>query len=590
MRYSRAFIPTVREVPSEAVSPSHILMIRAGLIRQLVSGVYSYLPLGYRALRKAENIVREEMDRSGAIELHMPALIPLELFEKTERVEAFGPILFRFKDQHGSELALGPTHEEVITRIVADHINSYKQLPLNLYQIQTKFRDEERPKSGILRTREFLMKDAYSFHTSVEQLDKTYKDMYDTYIRIFKRCGLPAIAVEAESGPIGGSVSHEFMVLTDVGEDRIVLCDSCGYAANLERAERKRPDNLSSDLLCSLDSAKGDIEDLPQVREVYTPGMKSIEQVSSFLNCRPEQMIKTLIYKTDEGKAVVALVRGDHEVNEHKLARRLGCKGVELADDRTIKELTGADVGFAGPVGLKADTIIIDYDVASIRDGVSGANKTDYHLTGIVAGRDFVILPSMLADIRNVVEGDLCPNCSSSLRIRRAIEVGHVFRLGSKYSEALGANYLDSAGRLNPMIMGCYGIGINRIIAAAIEIHHDDDGIIWPISIAPYEVELIALNISDENLKAVADDIYDKLLSEGIDVLYDDREVRPGVKFKDADLLGMPIRITIGPKGLAEGKAEVKLRREKDSVPVEISSLIDKVKEIRKQLYEELSS
>ncbi len=579
MRYSQAFIPTVRETPADATTPSHILMIRAGLIRQLAAGVYSYLPLGYRALRKAEQIVREEMDRAGAIEVHLPALIPLELFQKTGRVEAFGPILFKFKDQHGAELSLGPTHEEVITKLVADHINSYKQLPLNLYQIQTKFRDEERPKSGVLRTREFLMKDAYSFHTSIEQLENTYQKMYDAYTRIFKRCGLPTIAVEAESGPIGGSASHEFMVLTDVGEDKVVICNNCRYSANVEKAERKPPQiNLNKNL-----------ENGPELKEVYTPNLKTIEQVSNFLKCRPERMIKTLIYKSDD-RVIVALIRGDHEVNESKLAQSAGVSNIELADDKTIEKLTGADVGFAGPVGLNADTIIIDYDVANITDGVTGANKTDYHLTGVVPGRDFPIDKSQLADIRNTVEGDLCPKCGNQLQFKRAIEVGHVFKLGTKYSESLGATFLDANGKSHPMIMGCYGIGVNRIIAAVIEIHHDDNGIIWPISVAPYEVLLIALNPSDDRVSEVANEIYKKLTSEGIDVLYDDRDTRPGVKFKDADLLGIPIRIVVGPKNLNEGKTEISLRTDKEKILISLKDTTDKVLELRQILYKELST
>jgi len=578
LRYSQAFIPTVREVPSDATIASHILMIRAGLIRQLAAGVYSYLPIGYRSLRKAENIVREEMNRAGAIELHMPVLIPTDLFRKTNRLDAFGSILMKFKDQHEAELALGPTHEEVITKIVADHINSYKQLPVNLYQIQTKFRDEERPKSGVLRTREFLMKDAYSFHTSIEDLDKTYQQMYDAYVRIFKRCGLPTLAVEAESGPIGGSASHEFMVLTDVGEDEVVICDKCEYAANVEKAERRKPD-------VNVNPSATEVQS--ELKEVHTPGMSTIADVSEFLKCNPQQMIKTLIYRAKE-EVVVALVRGDHEVNESKLTKAAGVENIELADDETIRKLTGAEVGFAGPVGLNAKKVIIDYDVLTITDGVTGANKTDYHLTGVVPGRDFFIDDKIVADIRNVVESDPCPHCSAPLRFQRAIEVGHVFKLGTKYSSALGAKFLDADGKSYDMIMGCYGIGVNRILASAIETLHDESGIIWPISIAPYQVIILALNVSNEQVSQAADELYEKLSASGVEVLYDDRDIRPGVKFKDADLLGIPIRVTIGPKGLADGNAEIKLRREKDAHTVTLVDAEQKIRELIDMLFAEL--
>ncbi len=583
MKYSQAFIPTVREVPSDATIASHILMIRAGLIRQLAAGIYSYLPLGYRSLRKAEQIIREEMCNAGAIELHMPVLIPTELFRKTNRLEAFGPILMRFKDQHDAELALGPTHEEVITKIVADNINSYKQLPINLFQIQTKFRDEERPKSGVLRTREFLMKDAYSFHTSAEDLDKTYQLMYDAYVRIFKRCGLPALAVEAESGPIGGSASHEFMVLTDVGEDEVVICDECKYSANIEKAARQVKDVDIEDI-----SARAKEQAEPKCEQVHTPNLSTINDVSEFLKCRPEQMIKTLIYRSGD-EIIVGLVRGDCEINESKLANACGVESVELADDKTIRDLTGAEVGFAGPVGLKASKIVVDYDILSISDGVTGANKTDYHLIGVIPGRDFSLEDKIIADIRNVIDSDPCPHCGGTLRFKRAIEVGHVFKLGTKYSSALGAKFLDSEGKTHDMIMGCYGIGVNRILASAIEKFHDDGGIIWPISIAPYQIMLLALNVSNEDVKRAADELYDKLLSAGLEVLYDDRDIRPGVKFKDADLLGMPIRVTIGPKGLADGNVEIKLRRDEQSQNVSLGEAVDRIKELVDMLFAELS-
>jgi len=583
VRYSQAFIPTVKETPADATSASHQLMIRAGLIRQLVSGVYCYLPLGYRVLRKAEQIVREEMDRSGAIELNMPALIPLELFKRTDREEAFGANLIKFPDRHGTCLALGPTHEEVITSLVADHVNSYKQLPLNLYQIQTKFRDEERPKSGVLRTREFLMKDAYSFHSSLEDLDRTYQVMYRTYEQIFQRCGLPVVAVEAESGPIGGSASHEFMVLTDVGEDQIVQCCHCGYAANIERAESAGPDNLD-ELIGKAVNAGGDG---PNLQEVETPRMTTIAQVSEFLNCRPEQMIKTLVYRSHD-QVIVALVRGDHDANESKLARAAGVAHLEMADEETIGRATGAAVGFAGPVGLKADKLLIDRDVLTITDGVTGANKTDYHLTGVVPGRDFAVDPGQVHDIRVVARGDKCPRCGRTMDFKSCIELGHVFKLGTKYSEALGANFLDANGRQHPMIMGCYGIGINRILAAVIEISHDEAGIIWPISLAPFEVIIVAVNVSDAKVADVAGTLHEQLERAGVQVLLDDRDVRPGVKFKDADLLGIPVRLTVGPKGLAGGNVEIKLRREKDYQQVPAGQAVQRTEELIRQLREEL--
>ncbi|MFA5864909.1 MAG: proline--tRNA ligase [Phycisphaerae bacterium] len=581
MRFSQHFIPTVREVPAEATITSHILMIRAALIRPLVSGVYSYLPLGYRALRKAEEIVRQEMDKVGGIEVHLPVLVPVELFRQTNRVEAFGNILFKFKDQHNTELSLGPTHEEIITKLVADHLNSYKQLPINFYQIQTKFRDEERPKSGVLRTREFVMKDAYSFHASLEDLDKTYERMYAAYENIFKRCGLPVIAVEAESGPIGGSASHEFMMLTDVGEDQVVICDNCKYAANVERATRKVPSYDLSGLAVDTKT--------PERKEVLTPNQKTIDDLCNFLKCKAEQTIKTLIYRAGD-QVIAALVRGDHEVNEVKLRSAVGVKGLELADDATIKKLTGAQTGFAGPVGLKPDKMIIDYDVLSITNGVTGANKTDYHFMGVVPGRDFTINETMLADIRNVVSDDLCPHCHQKLRFARAIEVGHVFKLGTKYSSVLGAKYLDAEGKNHDMIMGCYGIGVNRILAAAIEAHHDENGIVWPISISPYQVNLLSLSLTDEKVRTTAEKLHDELEAAGIDVLLDDRDARPGVKFKDADLLGFPIRVTIGPKTLAEGKVELKLRDQKEVQLIEVEKASDIIRDLVAQLMRKLNS
>ncbi len=580
MRWSSYFIPTTKETPKDATAASHILMLRAGLIRQLAAGIYSYLPLGYRSLRKVEEIIREEMNRAGAIELHMPVLQPLSIWDQTGRTAAMGEVLLRLGGPQGdwrSQTVLGPTHEEVVTEIASAYLNSYKQLPVNLYQIQTKFRGEARPKSGVLRTREFQMKDAYSFDADKAGLDVSYQKMYDAYCRIFSRCGLPYVACEADSGPIGGDASHEFMVLTDAGEDFVALSENGDYAANTERA--------TAHFAPPPPSAAA-----PEpVREVHTPGAGRVEDVCRLLGTTPAQMIKTLIYKAEQPAAakaekgkppptetvrIVALVRGDHEINEIKL-RKVAGLAVELADPRTIEELTGAAVGFAGPQGLferlrPGDQLLVDRDVTVMRDAATGANKTDYHVTGVNPGRDFPVEPPAgggarvaVADIRMVVEGDASPTGSGSpIRLRKAIEVGHVFKLGTKYSEAMEATFLDRDGRPQPFIMGCYGIGLNRIMAAAIEANHDENGIIWPMSIAPFEVLVIALDPRDEEAMSVAADIYRKLCSAGVDALLDDRDERAGFKFKDADLVGVPVRVVVGKKSLAAGGVEVSHRRD----------------------------
>lgn len=571
MRWTNYFIPTLKETPTEAVVPSHQLMLRAGLIRQVVAGAYTYLPMGYRSLRKVEAIVREEMNRAGAIELHMPAMHPIEWWEETGRVAAMGDVLVRLGGGSGDDwrarTVLGPTHEEVITEIARAYLNSYKQLPVNLYQIQTKFRGEARPKSGVLRTREFLMKDAYSFHMSKEGpggLDETYQKMYDAYRAIFSRCGLPYIPCEADSGPIGGDASHEFMVPTEAGEDYLVQSEDGSYAANLERAE------------IAPVADRGDGKNAP-LKEVHTPGLRTIDDVSKFLNCRPDQMIKTIIYEA-EGKPLVALVRGDHEVNEAKLARVAKVKRVTAAEPAMIREVTGADVGFAGPVGMKA-RIVVDQAVTVMHDAVTGANKTDHHLTGVNPGRDFEARES--ADIRSAVPGDRAKN-GSPLAFKKCIEIGHVFKLGTKYSDSMQAKCLDSNGIATPFIMGCYGIGINRIMAAAIEAWHDDKGIKWPTSIAPFQVVICALDVREDSVTTAATRLHDELEASGIDVLLDDRDARPGFKFNDADLIGFPFRVTIGKRGLAEGMLELTARRtgETQKVPPDqaaarLRSLID---------------
>ena len=562
MKWSKAFIPTVKEDPSDAEVLSHKLMIRAGLLRKLAAGAYTYLPLGYRALRKVEQIIRQEMDAADAQELHMPAIQPGELWQRSGRLKAYGPVLMNFTDRHGRRVVLGPTHEEVITTLVAENVSSYKQLPLNLYQIQTKFRDEYRPRFGVMRTREFLMKDAYSFHLTVEDLKATYEKMYQAYCRIFERCGLDYVVVEADSGPIGGESSHEFMVPTDAGEDTLVRC-SCGYAANLEKATAAVPENQKQ-------------ENLGDLREVHTPGATTIEQLTKILNLGPEQLIKTLVLIGD-GKPLLALVRGDHELNEAKLARAAGVADLEMADPQTIEKLTGAAVGFAGPVGLKNLTIIADTAVEGMTNAATGANKTDYHLLGVNVGRDFS--PTSVADIRLAQPGDRCVKCGQELQFSKGIEIGHVFQLGTKYSKTFGADVLDENGKSQALIMGCYGIGLNRIIAAAIETRSDENGIIWPMNIAPFQVILVQLGKSDQ-VSSTAQKLYEDLTARGCEVLWDDRPARPGVKFKDADLIGIPLRITIGEKALANGNVELKARTEKDPQLLDPSAAVDAVAKI----------
>jgi prolyl-tRNA synthetase len=553
MKWSEFFIPTTKETPADATVPSHQLMIRAGLIRQVVAGAYTYLPLGYRSLRKVEAIVREEMNRAGAIELHMAAMHPIEWWEQTGRVAAMGDVLIHLKevatDDWRSRTVLGPTHEEVITEIARAFIKSYKQLPINLYQIQTKFRGETRPKSGVLRTREFLMKDAYSFHTCKDGpggLDEGYQKMYDAYCAIFGRCGLPYIAVEADSGPIGGDASHEFMVPTDAGEDWLVQSEDGLYAANLERAE-----------VAPLPDAGGGGDE--PLKEVHTPGLRTIDEVSTYLKCTPARMIKTIIYKAD-GEPLAALVRGDHEVNEAKLRRVAKVAALEPAGPELIANVTGADVGFAGPVGIKA-RVIADQAVTVVHGAVTGANRTDYHVTGVNPGRDFQVTES--GDIRTAVQGDRAPN-GSPLAFKKCIEVGHVFKLGTKYSVAMEASCLDRDGKPKPFIMGCYGIGLNRIMAAAIEAYHDEKGIIWPMSIAPFQVLIAALDLREPEVATTAQELHDSLEAAGVDVLLDDRDARPGFKFKDAELIGFPIVVAVGKKGLAAGELDVQVRRTGD--------------------------
>ncbi len=554
MRWSRTLINTLREEPQEAEIISHKLMLRAGLIRRLGGGLYTFMPLGLRALRKVEKIVREEMDRAGALEILMPALQPAELWQQSGRLESMGAGMFRLQDRGARTMVLGPTHEEVVTELAAREINSYRQLPCTLYQIQTKFRDEIRPRFGLMRAKEFIMKDAYSFDVSLDAADESYRAMYSAYERIFKRCGLETRAVEADTGEIGGNWSHEFMVLAGSGEDAVLLCRDCGYAANQERAERRPV------------VAEG-AGDQAALAEVATPGQRTIEEVAAFLACEPQQMVKTIICLAD-GQAVAALVAGDRELSLTKLKRAIGAKSVELADDATVERVTAAPVGFAGPVGLQVP-IYGDAALQGASGCISGANKADTHLLHLDLGRDAAV--TSWHDIVVVAEGDGCPRCSGSLVEQRGIEVGHVFKLGTKYAEAFEAKYLsDQGGGATTMVMGCYGIGVTRTLQAVIEQSHDGDGIRWPVSVAPYTVALLLLDPADPAVVAATDEAVAALEAEGIDVLVDDRVERPGIKFKDADLIGLPFRVVAGSKALAQGCFEVRRRgsRETEMVPV----------------------
>ncbi|OPX40561.1 MAG: proline--tRNA ligase [Desulfobacteraceae bacterium 4484_190.3] len=546
MRYSEMLLPTGRETPSDAEVISHQLMLRAGMIRKLSSGIYSYLPLGYRVIKKVEQIIREEMDRAGGQEVFLPAVQPAELWIESGRWQFYGKELLRLKDRHNREYCIGPTHEEVITDLIRNEIQTYRQLPINLYQIQTKFRDEIRPRFGIMRCREFGMKDAYSFDADDAGAELSYKKMFEAYSRIFSRCGLSFRPVEADSGSIGGSFSHEFLVTADSGEDGMVYCTSCDYAANLEKAEVARPEERHID----------ESEFLP-LEEIYTPGVRTIEEVSAFLDVTTQDIVKTLIFSADDS-TIAVLIRGNEEINEIKLKNYLGCDSLELATDDIVHEVTGAPKGFAGGIGIKSE-IIADYSLINMRNFVMGANKKDYHIKNCNTGRDFKIRD--FADLRIVGVTDTCPRCKSPIKFARGIEVGHVFKLGTKYSKAMKATFLDKDGKEKYMVMGCYGIGVGRTVAACIEQNNDEDGIIWPFSIAPYHVLITPVNIRNEELLSMAEKLYDNLGRRGIEVLLDDRDERAGVKFKDADLIGIPLRITMGPKKLAEGKVEVKFRK-----------------------------
>ncbi len=557
MKLSRYHLPTLKEAPAEAEVISHKLMIRAGMIRKLASGIYSLLPLGVKVVRKVENIIREEMNRAHAMEVFLPSIQPAELWKESGRWDFYGKELLRITDRHGREFCYGPTHEEVITDIVRRDVRSYRDLPLNLYQIQTKFRDEIRPRFGVMRGREFSMKDAYSFDADDESANRSYIDMKKAYNAIFTRMGLNFRAVEADTGQIGGSFSHEFMVLANSGEDTIAHCDKCDYAANVERVELLPPKEIS------------DGTPLP-VEKVETPGKKAVEDVAEFLKLPASQFIKTLIFKTDtEQEFVAVLTRGDHEVNEIKLSRTIGANEIALASDEDVEKITNAPTGFAGPIGLPIP-IVADNAVAGIKNGVTGANKKDTHIKNVNMARDFK--NATLADIRNAIEGDACPRCDGGkLTMRKGIEVGHIFKLGTKYSESMNATFLNKEGKSRPMIMGCYGIGVGRSAAAAIEQNNDENGIVWPPAIAPFEVIVISLGKACDEVEKAADGIYKALQDSGLDTAFDDRNERPGMKFNDADLIGYPVQVIIGKRGLAEGVVEIKTRKtgEKKNVPME---------------------
>ncbi|UTR10833.1 proline--tRNA ligase [Evansella sp. LMS18] len=564
MRQSTYFTPTLRDIPSDAEAKSHQLMLRAGLIRQSTSGIYSFLPLGYKVLKKVENIIREEMDRAYAQELLMPAIQPAELWKESGRWEVYGPELMRLKDRHNREFALGPTHEEVLTSIVRDEVQSYKKLPMTLYQIQTKFRDERRPRFGVLRSREFLMKDAYSFDKDFEGLDKSYEAMYNAYMKIFSRCGLDFRAVVADSGAMGGKDTHEFMVLSDIGEDTIAFSDESDFAANIEIA----PVNVNYEK--SVEAEK-DLE------AVDTPGQKTIAEVAGFLDKPEEKLIKSVLFIVDE-EPVLVLVRGDHEVNEIKVKHLFNAQSVEIATEAETKQYTGTVPGYIGPVKISEDVkIIADQAVETIVNGVCGANKEDTHFVNVNVSRDFKV--DQFADLRNIQEGDPSPDGKGTIRFKEGIEVGHVFKLGTKYSEALGAYYLDENGKSKPIVMGSYGIGVSRTVAAIVEQHHDEDGIIWPSTVAPFHIHVIPVNVKQEDQLNLAEELYEQFRDNRYEVLLDDRKERAGVKFKDADLIGIPLRITAG-KQASEGIVELKVRNTGEVHEIHKDDLLQKIEEL----------
>ncbi|MGL4731799.1 MAG: proline--tRNA ligase [Clostridium sp.] len=560
MKVSNMFLGTLREVPAEAEILSHQLMLRAGMMRKLASGVYNYLPIGLKVLKNVENIVREEMDKAGAQEFLCSALLPSELWKESGRWDVFGPEMFKLQDRGEREFCLGPTHEEVFTDFARNEIKSYKQLPINLYQIQTKYRDERRPRFGVMRSREFVMKDAYSFDRDEKGLDLSYDKMYEAYCNVFTRCGLDFSPVEADSGAMGGSGSAEFMVKSEVGEDEIVFCNECKYAANIEKAPAM--------------PEKAEDEELKELNKIHTPNIRTIEELVSGLKIDKKKLAKTLLFKADE-QIVAIMIRGDRELNEIKVANALG--GVLefiMCDSENVIKATNAQVGFAGPIGIKVDKLLVDEEVTMMKNFVVGANETDYHFENVNYGRDF---NGIVGDFRNITVEDKCPKCGGSITIARGVEVGHIFKLGTKYSESMNANFIDEDGKSKPLVMGCYGIGVNRTMAAIIEQHNDENGIVWPLEIAPYHVIVIPAVMKNEVQVEKAEEIYKELQSQGLQVLLDDRNERVGVKFKDSELIGIPMRITVGKK-ISEGIVEFKLRDGGELEEIEVSKIVDKIK------------
>ena len=560
MKMSNMLISTLREVPAEAEIDSHKLMLRAGMIKKMAAGIYNYMPLGLKVLKNVENIIREEMNDAGAQEFLASAMIPAELWQESGRWDAYGAEMFRLKDRGERDFCLGPTHEEVFTDIARNEIKSYKQLPLNLYQIQTKYRDERRPRFGVMRSREFIMKDAYSFDKDQEGLDLAYDKMHDAYVKIFNRCGLDAKCVAADSGAIGGSNSAEFMVKSEVGEDDVVFCSKCDYAANIEKAHSP--------------AEKEEKQEFKEANKVETPNVKTIDELVKFFNTNEKNFAKTILFNAD-GKIVAVMVRGDREINEVKISNAIGdITSLELANSEEVRIATGADVGFAGPIGIKVDMLLVDEEVANMYNFIVGANETGYHFENINYGRDF---EGIIGDYRNVTEGEKCPVCDGKVTIARGTEVGHIFKLGTKYSEAMNANFIDENGKEKPFIMGCYGIGVTRTMASIIEQHHDENGIIWPLAVAPYHVSVIPVNIKDEEQARVANELHSKLIGMGVEALLDDRNERAGVKFKDSELMGIPMRITVGKK-IGEGEVEFKLR-DSDMEVVKIDEVCNIIKD-----------
>ena len=559
MLATKLYAPTLREVPSDADVVSQQLMLRAGFMRKTANGLYSFLPLGWRSIKKIEAIVREEMDRASAQEIMMPILQPAEIWKESGRWNAYGAEMMRINDRHDNEFCLGPTHEEMITTLVKNEINSYRQLPVNLYQIQTKYRDERRPRFGIMRSREFIMKDAYSFDKDQAGLDVSYDKMHDAYVKIFNRCGIDAKCVEADSGAIGGANSAEFMVKSEVGEDDVVFCSACDYAANIEKAEAT--------------PEKAEVEELLEMEKVATPDSRGIYEVSEFLKVSPKKTVKLLMFNVD-GKIVGVVVRGDREVNEVKVANAAQASGdIIMASNEEYTKATNCEPGFGGPVEIKVDLLLVDEEVANMYNMILGANETGYHLKNVNYGRDF---EGVVGDFRKIESGEKCPKCGSEVTIARGTEVGHIFKLGTKYSAAMNATFIDENGKNVPFVMGCYGIGVTRTMASIIEQHHDENGIIWPLSVAPYHVSVIPVNIKDEAQMKIANKLYDELRKIGVDAILDDRNERPGVKFKDSELIGIPMRVTVGKK-ITDGEVEFKLRDGEMEV-IKIEDVLEKVK------------